>query len=165
MKLTELFENQATFEKNIIENTSIKENVVGDNNVQEILFLALQVKVGELANLTKCYKYYYVKPNLSKHKLIIRYTDALRYLLSIGNRHQFNIIETSDLNNQIESEEIIQIFSTMYDDISLLKKSIKDDLYLEGLNLYRKIISTYIHLGKLLGLSQQDIKEHFDSQL
>ena len=101
MELTKLFQIQAEFESAIIENTDIEENVVGESNVRDLLFLALHVKLGELANLTKCYKYSYVKPNLPKHKLIIRYADVLRYLLSVGNRHQFNMIQNADLITQI----------------------------------------------------------------
>jgi len=165
MELSVLFEKQATFENEIIANTSIKEDAVGEDNILEILFLALQVKIGELANLTKCYKYFKVKPNLPKHKLMVRYTDALRYLLSIGNRHQFNMIQTSDLNTQIEIEDIIQIFSNLYDDISLLKRNIRNDHYVEGLNIYIKIFSLFVYLGQQLGLSNQEIQQHFDSQL
>ena len=162
MELTKLFEIQAAFESAIIENTSIDENVVGESNVRDLLFLALHVKLGELANLTKCYKYYQVKPNLPKHKLIIRYADVLRYLLSVGNRHQFNMIQTADLNTQIEIEDVIQIFSLLFDDLSVLKKAIKDDQYVQGLNDYIRIFSYFVHLGALLGLNEAEIQAHFE---
>lgn len=163
MKLTKLFEIQAAFESAIIENTSIKEDALGEENIRDILFLALNVKLGELANLTKCYKYNQVKPNLPKHKLVIRYTDVLRYLLSTGNKHQFNMIQWEDLNHTIETQDAIQIFSKLFDDLTTLKKAVKSDQYVQALNDYIRIFSYFIHLGAILGLTESEIQEHFDS--
>ncbi len=163
MQLQKLFEIQAAFEKEIVSNTSIEENVVGEENVLDIHFLALHVKIGELANLTKCYKYYHIKPNLPKHKLVIRYSDVLRYLLSLGNRHQFNMIQTADLNTQIESTDVIQVFSCIIDHMASLKKAIRNDHYVEALNLYITIFSYFVHLGSLLQLTEEDIQNHFET--
>lgn len=157
MKLRELFETQEAFEKKIIESTTIEENALGKENVQDIIILALQVKIGELANLTKCYKYFNIKPNLPKHKLLIRYSDALRYLLSIGNKYQFNMITKKDLTVGLETENIIQIFSKINDDITDLKKHIKSEHYVDGLNTYIKIFSNLVLLGKILGLSEDEL--------
>lgn len=157
MELRKLFDTQEAFEKKIIESTNIEENALGEENIQAIIFLALQVKIGELANLTKCYKYFKVKANLPKHKLMIRHADALRYLLSIGNKYQFNMISLNDLSNPTETENVIQIFSKIYDDMTELKKHIISEQYVDGLNTYIRIFSNLIHLGKILGLSEKEV--------
>lgn len=163
MNLQKMFQIQLDFESEITKNTTIKEDFLGEENILDVMFLALNVKVGELANLTKCYKYFHAKPNIPQHKLIIRYSDVLRYLLSIGNRHQFNMIQTDDLKIQFESQNLIKLFTDLFDNLTVLKKLIRNDNYVESLNEYIQVLSLFFYIGKHLGLNEKDINDYFDS--
>lgn len=55
--------------------------------------LALQVEVSELANATRCFKYWSEKPSESKKRVLDEYADVLHFLLSIGHTLNFTAEE------------------------------------------------------------------------
>ncbi len=77
MELNELFQIQKTIENRIKSLSDIEEDSVGEENIFDLRFLAFQVKTGEIANITKCYKYYKIKRQIPKEKVIVRYMVAL----------------------------------------------------------------------------------------
>lgn len=46
--------------------------------------LALLVELGEMANETRCFKYWSNKPPSSKERILDEYADALHFFLSLG---------------------------------------------------------------------------------
>jgi len=161
MNLDQLFKIQEVMENNIKKLSQIDENVLGEENIFDLRFLALQVKVGEIANLTKCYKYSRIKPNIPREKLMIRYIDAMKFLLSIGNAHHFNIINIDAINSMINEESIIKVFGIIYDDITDLKRKILQNNYVDSLSVYIKLFSEFINLGKLLGLNFEEMYNYY----
>jgi len=152
---------QAIVEKNIKELSEIDEDVLGEDNIFDLRFLALQVKVGELANLTKCYKYSKMKEDIPKDKLIIRYIDALQFLLSIGNINHFNIIDKDAIRPKRIEESLIKSFGNIYDDIKNLKDILQQGNYLDSLTIYIRLFAEFINLGHLLGFSFEEIYEFY----
>jgi dimeric dUTPase (all-alpha-NTP-PPase superfamily) len=51
--------------------------------------LALSVEVGELANATRCFKYWSTKEDEGKERMLDEYADVLHFLLSVANSLQF----------------------------------------------------------------------------
>ncbi|RKD26400.1 Dimeric dUTPase, all-alpha-NTP-PPase (MazG) superfamily [Caminicella sporogenes DSM 14501] len=161
MELNQLFKIQEVIENHIKKLSDIDENVVGEENVFDLKFLALQVKTAEIANLTKCYKYYKIKENIPREKLIIRYIDAMKFLLSIGNAHGFNIINNDAIEAVEKSDNIIKLFSNIFDDIRDLKKLILQQDYVNSLSVYIRLFARYINLGECLGLSFEEVYDYY----
>lgn len=165
MQLASLFKIQEIIESKIVQFANVDENALGVENTFDLRFLALQIKTGELANLTKCYKYKYVLKQDTKEKLMVRYLDALKFLLSIGNQHNFNIIDLEAVQNTPKHDELIPLFSNIYDDISHLKRTIKDEAFIDALGLYIALFAHYVNLGELLGFSIPEVFRYFEDML
>lgn len=164
MQLSHLFKVQEIMENNIKHLSQIDENELGKENIFDLRFLALQVKVGELANLTKCYKYTRMKEDIPKDKLMFRFIDAMRFFLSIGNQFEFNIINLDAVNKVSNEDSLVKVFSSMFDNIRDLKYAIKIDNYVDSLNIYIKLFTEFINLGKLLGFTFEEVYDYYLKQ-
>ncbi|WP_062233940.1 dUTP diphosphatase [Fictibacillus sp. FJAT-27399] len=108
---------------------------------------ALIVEIGELANETRCFKYWSVKPP-SEHSVILEeYVDGLHFILSIGLDLGFTKYEDIDkcINNNLVSQ-----FLYLYKIITMLQENKEKEIY-------NKLISTYLGLGAMLEFSEQEI--------
>lgn len=161
MELNNLFKIQDIMENKIKKMSSISEDSIGEENLFDVKFLALQTKLGELANLTKCYKYSMIDYEIPKEKLIIRYMDTLKFLLSIGNNYNFNIIDNTVIDSINHEESLIKLFSNIFDNISSLKSALKQDNFIDGINLYIKIFSDFVSVGEILGLSFDELYDTY----
>jgi len=168
MRLKYLFKIQ-----NIIDN-EIRRICQQDGSVIDPVYLiktqilALEVKTGELANITKCYKYPQKMKAVDKRKLIIRYVDCFKFLLSIGNDNQFDVVNFS-VKELIESvtkdpcETIVDVFLSLFDHISNLKRDLVTENYISGVGVYMTIFKEYVLLGQLLGLTFEDVFDYYDN--
>ncbi|MCG8542158.1 MAG: dUTP diphosphatase [Clostridia bacterium] len=161
MDLNELFEIQDIIENRIKDLSDIEENSIGEENVFDLRFLALQVKTGEIANITKCYKYSKVKGNVPREKIIIRYMDALKFLLSIGNTHQFNIINKDAIEKVEKTDNVIKLFCGIFDDIRDLRQTIVREEYVDSLSIYIRLFARYVNLAECLGLSIEELYGYY----
>jgi len=161
MNLQQLFKIQEIMESHIRENSSIDENVLGKENIFDLRFLALQVKVGEIANLTKCYKYTTAKEDIPREKLMFRYIEALKYLLSIGNMYDVNIINLDAVNSVSHEESLIKVFSYIYDEIAELKDVVRRNNYVDSVSSYIRLFARFMNLGRLLGLTFEEVYEYY----
>lgn len=161
MELNELFKIQEIIENKIKSFSDIEEDSVGKENIFDIKFLALQVKTGEIANLTKCYKYYKIKRNIPKEKIIVRYIDGMKFLLSIGNNYEFNVINKDSIDKIEKTDNVIKLFSSIFDDIRDLRKKILQKDYVDSLTIYIRLFARYVNLGECLGLSFEEVYEYY----
>lgn len=161
MELYQLFKIQEIIEQKIRTIAQMEEDALGKDNTFDLRFLALQVKTAEIANLTKCYKYAKAKERLPKEKLFIRYLDAMKFLLSIGNIHGFNIIDEDTINTVEEEESLVRLFSSIFDQITLLKNSLLQENYFNSLTIYVKLFAKYVHLAKKLGFTFDEIYDYY----
>ncbi|MBU5677120.1 dUTP diphosphatase [Alkaliphilus sp. MSJ-5] len=161
MELYQLFKIQEIIERNIKTLAQIEEDALGRDNTFDLRFLALQIKTAEIANLTKCYKYSKAKENIPKEKMFVRYIDAMKFLLSIGNIHNFNIIDKDAISMVEEEESLVKLFSSIFDQISLLKNNILNDNYFTSLTIYVNLFARYVHLAKNLGFTFDEVYEYY----
>ncbi len=134
------------------------------NRLIKTQILALEVKTGELANLTKCYKYPCPAGELEKKKVLIRYVDCFKFLLSIGNDNEFNVVnsELKDIPEGAEGE-LLDLFLKIFDRIAELKKSLLEENYLPSLTIYMEIFKDFIFVGYLLGITFEEVFEFYDN--
>ncbi len=161
MELYQLFKVQEIIEQNIKTLAQIEEDALGRDITFDLRFLALQIKTAEIANLTKCYKYSKAKENIPKEKMFVRYIDAIKFLLSIGNVHNFNIIDKDAISMVEEEESLVKLFSSIFDQISLLKDNILNDSYFTSLTIYVNLFARYVHLAKNLGFTFDEVYEYY----
>ncbi|MDF2532621.1 MAG: hypothetical protein K0R80_1578 [Clostridia bacterium] len=165
MNLQKLFQVHEAMENHIKTVSNLDEDMLGRENIFDLRFLAFQVKVGELANLTKCYKYAAIKDNLPKERLMIRYIDALKFLLSIGNINNFNIISFESIKGTKDSSSIIKVFSNIFEYINEVRDLSQRGNYIDSLNAYMKLFAEFIKLAEHLGLTMDEVYESYQNMV
>lgn len=164
MKIKYLFKIQSIIDTEIRRICQRDGEVLDPNRLIKTQILALEVKIGELANLTKCYKYPCSTENLEKRKLLIRYVDCFKFLISIGNDNEFNVInsELKDIPPDAEGE-LLDLFLKLFDQIPELKKNLLEENYLPSLTIYMEIFKDLIFVGYLLGITFEEVFEFYDN--
>src|SRR3954469_23285631 len=79
MQLETLFEMQAGLDRYIEENHQLENEDLFNRKV-----LALLVEIGELANETRCFKFWSVKPPSDKQVILEEFVDGVHFILSLG---------------------------------------------------------------------------------
>lgn len=113
--------------------------------------LALLVELGELANETRCFKFWSLKEASSLDVILEEYADGIHFLLSLG-------IDLKDRCQEIEEVEVSgslsDAFLMVYDltNILLTKFSLEN---------YYTLFGVYLSLAKMLGFNEEDIRNHY----
>ncbi len=87
MKLQELFAMQAELDRFIQSNQRITEDVFRKKG------LALFVELAELANETRCFKFWSTKEASERSVILEEYVDSIHFLLSLGIEKHLNTLE------------------------------------------------------------------------
>lgn len=87
MKLQELFAMQAELDRFIQSNQHITEDVFRKKG------LALFVELAELANETRCFKFWSTKEASERSVILEEYVDSIHFLLSLGIEKHLNTLE------------------------------------------------------------------------
>lgn len=142
-----LFVKQAELDNEIALNHD-----VNYESTRERRTLALFVELGELANATRCFKYWSNKPSEAIDIVMDEYADGLHFLISLGidigvSRYTYNQEETDmDLSHLfiLTYEKAIRFAQT---------RKFKD---------YKLLFETYLKIAYKLNMSKKEI---FDSYL
>ncbi|MEG0822976.1 MAG: dUTP diphosphatase [Erysipelotrichaceae bacterium] len=113
--------------------------------------LALLVEIGELANETRCFKYWSNKASSPKEVVLEEYVDGIHFLLSLGLyfNEQPKIIES--LNNKLSLSEA---FVEVYGLIAKLHLDFNEAGYIEAFRMF-------IAIGDMLMFSVEDIRSSY----
>lgn len=126
---------------------------------QEILFdrkiLALLVEVGELANETRCFKFWSVKPPASIDVILEEYVDGIHFILSLG--LEIDIEPTIYFENKQDKRTVTEQFLYVYQSITLFKDE-------RSISMYKNMFEEYLFLGELLGFSSAQIEKAYVSK-
>ncbi|OIJ12365.1 dUTPase [Anaerobacillus alkalilacustris] len=145
MDLIKMFQLQKELDNRIRE----EHNVLGKNLIAEKV-LAFQVELGELANETRCFKYWSLKQPSSQEVILEEYVDGFHFLLSIGIDISISIkklnVDTPKINSTLTNQ-----FATLYSLSSQFEKT-KDE------SDFIVLFQRYLVLGKLLGFTDSDIE-------
>ncbi|GAB3803948.1 dUTP diphosphatase [Virgibacillus kimchii] len=126
-------------------------NDLHNKDVFQEKYLALLVELGELANETRCFKFWSSKPPSERNIILEEYVDGIHFLLSLGNEigHQYKskphpageITVTKQFNHVFE--RCVQFYKQ------------------PGETAYEDLMESYLQLGELLGFSATDIKKAY----
>ena len=143
INLVELFAKQKELDLSIA-----KKRGVGLEETLNERALAFLVELGELANETRCFKYWSSKGPSPKERILDEYADGLHFLLSIG-----NIIHTSFYRyDELETlnRSATEMFLTTYHSFTTFIANGYDKLYI-------KAFQDFLILVKVLNLSEEEI--------
>ncbi|MHC0037414.1 dUTP diphosphatase [Pseudoneobacillus sp. C159] len=147
MQLVKLYEMQKSLDSHIESNHQLE-----NENLIEKKILALLVEVGELANETRCFKFWSLKPPARREKILEEFVDGVHFILSLGLECGF---EQYQLNLESKHlQDLTQQFLTVFSAINLFKEG-------QSFENYQKLFSAYLSLAELLGLSYQDIEQAY----
>lgn len=111
--------------------------------------LALLVEIGELANETRCFKFWSVKPASEKQVILEEFVDGIHFILSLGIEcgfHQENLL----LNAKISPLNVTEQFLAIYEKVNSFQKS-------KSLKDYRALFEFFLQLAGLLGITNDEI--------
>lgn len=146
MNLSELFELQQKLDDRIRE----QHNLEGVSLLSKKI-LALNVEIGELANETRCFKYWSDKKPSDKNVILEEYVDCLHFILTIGLEKNFTDVVVESKNFDYT---LIESFSNLYIDIN-------DFIVCSTMDHYITLFEDFLSLGKNLGFSDSDIEEGY----
>lgn len=142
MNWKKLFDMQEKLDSYIKENHGVQ-----DTELLEKKILALLVEVGELANETRCFKFWSTKQPSEKEVILEEYVDGIHFLLSIG-------LEKNYFFTAIEPNNKTVTLTKQFNYVFTLILNFKDN---QNEKSYIEMFTEYIKLGNLLGFSSEDI--------
>ena len=146
MNLQKLFQMQDALDKRI----QAEHNLAGIPLLRKKI-LSLQVELGELANETRCFKFWSTKKASSDAVILEEYVDCLHFILSIGIEKNFEDIA---LNTKYITSELSEQFLILYVNIA-------DFIACSSIDNYYNIFHNFLCLGKNLGFSHEAIENAY----
>lgn len=113
--------------------------------------LALQVEVAELANETRCFKYWSVKPPSERSQILEEYVDGIHFILSLGLLLEFESFSFGETLSVEKEIGLVEQFLTIYQCISQLQVD-------RSKQSFETLAREYVLLGLMLGFSDRDIE-------
>lgn len=118
--------------------------------------LALIVEVGELANETRCFKFWSKKPASDREVILEEFVDGVHFILSIGLELGFADRDISFISSE-GNEDLVQGFLKIYNLVDTLRQSRK-------VEDFEELMRQYFILGQSLGFSIADVQEAYKAK-
>lgn len=144
MNLEHLLKLQKALDDRIVE-----EHQLQNSDLFKRKLLALQVEVGELANETRCFKYWSNKTPAPKETILEEYVDGIHFILSLG--LELGITEVSAPHHLQFEGSAVDAFQEVYHAIDVLGAN-------QTLNSFKALLEKYLQLGIAIDLSIEDIQ-------
>ncbi|MCA0171632.1 dUTP diphosphatase [Bacillus sp. RAR_GA_16] len=142
------FERLFTLQKQL-DDRIVQEHKLEDVSLFESKLLALKVEVGELANETRCFKYWSKKAPSPKETILEEYVDGIHFILSLG--LELGVTSFGDFPEKAAESEV-QAFHEVY---------LAIDRLTEKPEAYHRLMKSYLTLGKTIGLQYEEINEAY----
>lgn len=146
MNWKDLFEKQRELDRYIEENHSLEEEDLISRKI-----LAFQVELGELANETRCFKFWSVKPSSPPNVILEEYVDGLHFLLSLGLELSctFEFLEPAPANEDLTIQfQRVYRFASRFEEESSAPN-------------YRLLFAAFLALGRQLQLTEKAVMEGY----
>ncbi|MEH7417193.1 dUTP diphosphatase [Neobacillus drentensis] len=151
MELKKLFQMQKALDSHIEEKHQLENEDLFDRKV-----LALFVEIGELANETRCFKFWSVKPSSPKDVVLEEFVDGIHFILSLGIECGFDQ-ESITIKDQESARTVTEQFLRVYESINQFQKS-------KAFDDYAGLVESYLKLSSLLGFTNEDIEKAYFSK-
>lgn len=148
MNLIKFYEHQG---KNI--SHIILDPKISDSKISTRKYLMLNVKLGNLANETQCFKYWIdTEFKLKRDGILNKYIDCLAHILTIGMDKKYDDI--SEVSIEPNDCCLSDQFLTLYVDINDMMVSCSKDHF-------KTLLEDFLSLGHSLGFTDSQIEEAF----
>ncbi|PLR68363.1 MULTISPECIES: dUTP diphosphatase [Bacillaceae] len=144
MNLEKLFEMQKNLDSKIEKQHNLEHEPLLEKKI-----LALLVEVGELANETRCFKFWSLKPPAEASVILEEYVDGVHFILSLG--IEIGITANIKYESNDSEQTLTEHFMQVYEKIAQFEKSHSEDHYL-------KLFRQYLMLGQALGFSGEQVE-------
>lgn len=146
MKLQELFKMQEELDRFIQSNQKITEDVFRKKG------LALLVELAELANETRCFKFWSTKGPSNRAVILEEYVDSIHFLLSLGIEKHLNTLE--NWPDPIRETDLTELFLRT-------QKAIQEFLENYSMANFMGIWSCYGGIAVALEFSYEEVLEAY----
>lgn len=146
MNWDELYSMQQHLDQHIEENHNLQ-----NKDVFQEKYLALLVELSELANETRCFKFWSLKPRNEDSVILEEYVDGLHFILSLGLEKGYRYT-SAELGQPLETET--EQFNAVFEAGTVFYQEQTAESYKD---LFRK----FLLLGKILGFSEEDIQQAY----
>lgn len=140
----ELFETQRKLDQRIEDQHQLQNEPLFNKKV-----LAFLVELGELANETRCFKFWSVKPPADKAVILEEYVDGLHFILSLGLELGFTDFSVDDADS-VDHHRVVDQFQIVFDTMTAFHHHQTKDHYED---LFRE----FLILGYTLHFSLDEI--------
>ncbi|WP_430784886.1 dUTP diphosphatase [Virgibacillus flavescens] len=124
---------------------------VDKNKLFESKYLALLVELGELANETRCFKFWSTKPPSDSKIILEEYVDGLHFILSLGIEKGY----------QYESRNLEPAIRTATNQFNTLFSSCVTFYDHPTSESYTTMFQDFLQLGNILGYGEAEIMEAY----
>ena len=150
INIKELYSLQASLDQEI----ALNHHVTYESTFERRL-LALIVEIGELANETRCFKYWSNKGPSPKEVVMDEFADGIHFLLSLGiplkaDKFDYEITK-SDLDLTRQIHEVYKAATLLLDHYDL--------------EHYYDAFQKYLNLSASIGMSEEDIISSYKAKL
>ncbi len=146
MNLNKLFQLQHNLDERIIAEHDLYNESLFSKKV-----LALQVEISELANETRCFKFWSTKGPSDKNTILEEYVDCLHFILSLGLEKNYVNLEPIMLDH---NNDLTETFLNIYIDIN-------DFVVCSSKDNYKTLFEDFLSLGRNLGFTSEEVENAY----
>ena len=128
-------------------------HMLQEEDLFERKVLALLVELGELANETRCFKFWSLRPSSPQQTVLEEYVDGVHFILSLGIECGFD--------GENDFSAILRCKETLTDQFLFVFELISKFRASKSLIDYKQLLQGYIHLGELLGFNSGDTENAY----
>ena len=144
--IEQLFDIQRQLDEVILNNHNLH-----NKDLVPAKILAFEVELGELANETRCFKFWSNKKSSPKAVVLEEYVDCLHFLLSIGLDENF---VDAQIHIKNSPRDLVQQFQEVFLRSSRFYQSLKEEDYVA-------LFEVFLSLGQNLGFTWEEIEEGY----
>ena len=143
MNWSKLFEMQKALDEYIEEKNNLSTMDLFDQK-----YLALLVELGELANETRCFKFWSTQHKSSTEEILEEYVDGLHFILSLGIEMGYYFFPKNTVSTSLhETEQFNKVFEACVN----FKKDKSEESY-------NHLFINFLQLGQILGFNEKEIQ-------
>lgn len=151
MQLQEIFAMQKELDSHIEKQHGLENEDLFDRKI-----LALLVELGELANETRCFKFWSLKPASDQATILEEFVDGVHFMASLGIECSFETID--EVKSMTDDKATInEQFLKVYEAVHAFRIARSEETYIS-------MLQAYLCLANLLGFQDEDIKRAYISK-
>ncbi|WP_071460332.1 dUTP diphosphatase [Bacillus massilinigeriensis] len=150
MNYEKLFGMQRELDHHIEQKHALKEEDLFERKI-----LALLVELGELANETRCFKFWSLKPSSEKAVILEEFVDGIHFMLSLGIELGYDgKIRNAAKRKEKADISVTAMFIRLYESILSFNNEKTEDTYWG-------MLDEYLELAEALGFTEEEMEKAY----